>query len=139
HTAALLDLPVAALVAELAHGFHLVIPPLHVALREMPAAGVDRQPAVEAQAVLARKRHALSRIAETEAFQREQHVTAEAVIDLKRIDVRWTAAGHAEGLSGGEPLRRKVEIEQARLEAGGAMVEVGTSYALDMDRRFRAA
>src|SRR5713226_4225842 len=50
--AAVVDLPVAALLAELAYGLDLMIPALHVALREMPAAGIDRKPPVEAQAAL---------------------------------------------------------------------------------------
>src|SRR5881628_1631821 len=73
--------------AQLADQLGLVIPALHVALGEHPAAGVARQLAADLDAAALHERAGLALLAEAEPFERGQEVHAEAVVGGEHVDI----------------------------------------------------
>src|SRR5690606_19373436 len=73
-------LPRAQPPTQLAHELGLVVPALHVALREHAPAGVAGQLPADLDAPVLHERAALALLAEAEAFERCEQVHAEAVV-----------------------------------------------------------
>src|SRR5262245_9488206 len=89
-----LHLPVTETTAQLADQLGLVVPALHVALGEHPAAGVARQLAADLDAAAMHERAGLTLLAEAEPFERGQEMYAEAVVGGEYVDILWHHAGH---------------------------------------------
>src|SRR5215211_6127854 len=83
-------LPITGFTPQLPHRLDLVVPALHVALRQVPARGIDGQPAAGANRSAAEIAVDVVVGAEAEAGQGQWHVRAEAVVDLQRVDVLRT-------------------------------------------------
>src|SRR5216683_1509369 len=110
--AAIPDLALAAFAAYLADRFHLVRPALHVGLRQMAAGGVHRQLAPQRDAVLRHEAADIAAAAVAVALERQGNVAGEAVVDLHRVDIFRTEAGHVEDLLGAALFRWAIEIEE---------------------------
>src|SRR5207245_4772693 len=87
-----LHLPVAETAAQLADQLRLVVPALHVALGEHPAAGVARQLAADLDAAALHERAGLALLAEAEQLERGQEVHAEDVVGGVHDDILWGLA-----------------------------------------------
>ena len=81
--------------AHLAHALEHVVQSVDVALREMPAAGVDRDRATDVDRAARHERAAFALGAEPPVLDLEQHGDAEAVVELGHIDVGRAEAGAA--------------------------------------------
>src|SRR5258708_3359862 len=76
------------------NGFDLIIPALHIAFREMAAAGIHGQALVQRDADLAHKATGLSHLAIIVALERQGNMTGETVVDLQRRYVGRSDPGH---------------------------------------------
>src|SRR5580698_5053177 len=97
-------LPRPGLAAQLPDRLDLMVPALHVALRQVPAPGVHRKPATRAQRPAREQLADVSVGGVVHPGEDHRDVNAEAVVDLHGIDRFGTVADHVEQVLGDHGL-----------------------------------
>ena len=133
-----LDLTLPESAAQLANELGLMVPALHITLREHPAAGIAGQLAANLNPALLHKRATFALLAETETLQRRQQVDAEAVIGSEHVDILRRHAGHWIHLRRHIAMGRVIEILQSRPQLRGIDVLFRPAKAAHHDRLWAA-
>ena len=119
--------------ADLADALDDVVHPVDVALREVTAAGVDRDRPAELDLAGGDERPALALLAEAPVLQLQQHGDREAVVQLGDVDVVGAESGppvqrlgHRLGRQGRDRLAHQHRELDAGLRVGDAALGDGT-------------
>src|SRR5262249_46877097 len=119
HVAGTGHLPLTGVTTQLAHRLDLMVPTLHVAVGQVATGRVDRQSATWADRPRFEELPRAADRAVPETLERDRDVHTEAVVDLDAVDPLGSEAGHRPQLLGGLAVRRVVEVDEPRPQAGG--------------------
>ena len=105
---------------------------MDVALRQVAAAGIDGQAAVEIEGAAGRDGAALALGAKAEILELQQHGNREAIVELRDVDLGRSETGpgikavrHRPGRQGGDVLAHEDWKLDARLRVGQAALGHG--------------